>query len=55
MFAMLNDWFSIADLGMSSKCPKADREVSVLLIEPKGVRNTGSVGGLRTTEVGELL
>ena len=29
-------------------CPKADSEVSVLLIEPKGTVNTGTRGGERT-------
>jgi mannose-6-phosphate isomerase-like protein (cupin superfamily) len=30
--------------------PHADREVKVLLIEPRGVRNTGDAGGARTAE-----
>ena len=28
--------------------PYAEREVKVLLVEPRGVRNTGQVGGERT-------
>jgi mannose-6-phosphate isomerase-like protein (cupin superfamily) len=30
--------------------PSAEREVKLLLIEPKGVRNTGDAGGERTAE-----
>ena len=29
-------------------CPKADEETHVLLIEPRGTRNTGDAGGERT-------
>ncbi len=35
-------------------CPRADDEVSVLLVELAGTRNTGDVGGERTTETREL-
>jgi mannose-6-phosphate isomerase-like protein (cupin superfamily) len=31
-------------------CPRADVETSVLLIEPRGVVNTGDAGGPMTTE-----
>jgi len=29
-------------------CPKAEREAHVLLVEPRGTRNTGDAGGQRT-------
>ena len=29
-------------------CPKADEEAHILLIEPRGTRNTGDAGGDRT-------
>lgn len=35
-------------------CPKADGEVSALLIEPKGTVNTGDAGGEMTSELQEL-
>ncbi len=35
-------------------CPKADREVSMLLFEPQGTVNTGDVGGERTAVLQEL-
>jgi len=35
-------------------CPKADVETSVMLIEPKGVVNTGDAGGEFTTELADL-
>jgi len=35
-------------------CPKADGEVSAMLIEPKGTVNTGDVGGERTEPLREL-
>jgi mannose-6-phosphate isomerase-like protein (cupin superfamily) len=30
--------------------PSAEHEVKLLLIEPRGVRNTGEAGGARTAE-----
>jgi mannose-6-phosphate isomerase-like protein (cupin superfamily) len=35
-------------------CPRADSEVSAILIEPKGTVNTGDVGGERTAQLREL-
>ena len=35
-------------------CPRADAEVSAILIEPKGTVNTGDVGGDRTEQLREL-
>lgn len=35
-------------------CPKADVETSVVLIEPKGVMNTGDAGGDFTIELADL-
>jgi mannose-6-phosphate isomerase-like protein (cupin superfamily) len=35
-------------------CPRADVETAVLLLEPRGVVNTGSAGGALTAEVGTL-
>jgi mannose-6-phosphate isomerase-like protein (cupin superfamily) len=35
-------------------CPRADGEVSAVLIEPRGTVNTGDAGGERTAEVREL-
>lgn len=35
-------------------CPKADVETSVMLIEPKGVVNTGDAGGDFTAELADL-
>jgi mannose-6-phosphate isomerase-like protein (cupin superfamily) len=35
-------------------CPRADVETAVLLIEPRGVVNTGDVGGDRTAELETL-
>lgn len=35
-------------------CPKADAEVSALLIEPKGTVNTGDAGGEMTAELQEF-
>lgn len=35
-------------------CPKADAETSVMLIEPKGVVNTGDAGGGFTAELSDL-
>lgn len=35
-------------------CPKADSEVSALLIEPKGTVNTGDAGGQMTSELLEF-
>jgi mannose-6-phosphate isomerase-like protein (cupin superfamily) len=35
-------------------CPKADGEVSAVLIEPAGTVNTGDAGGERTSAVREL-
>ncbi len=35
-------------------CPKADREVHVVLIEPKGTVNTGDAPGDRTSPLREL-
>jgi mannose-6-phosphate isomerase-like protein (cupin superfamily) len=35
-------------------CPKADAETSVLLIEPKGVVNTGDADGDFTAELADL-
>lgn len=35
-------------------CPKADVETSVMLIEPKGVMNTGDAGGDFTIELADL-
>ena len=35
-------------------CPRADSEVSAILIEPKGTVNTGDVGGERTAPLREL-
>jgi mannose-6-phosphate isomerase-like protein (cupin superfamily) len=35
-------------------CPKADHEVSAVLIEPKGTMNTGDAGGALTAELREL-
>ncbi len=35
-------------------CPTADRETLVLLIEPRGTRNTGDAGGGLTAEPIEL-
>ena len=35
-------------------CPRADAEVSAILIEPKGTVNTGDVGGERTEQLREL-
>jgi len=36
-------------------CPRADTETAVLLIEPRGVVNTGDAGGDLTTEAEPLL
>jgi mannose-6-phosphate isomerase-like protein (cupin superfamily) len=35
-------------------CPKADVETHVLLIEPRGTRNTGDAGGDRTAQEREI-
>lgn len=35
-------------------CPKAEAETSVMLIEPKGVVNTGDAGGDLTAELTDL-
>lgn len=35
-------------------CPRADAEAAVLLIEPRGVVNTGDAGGDRTAELETL-
>ena len=35
-------------------CPRADEEVSAILIEPQGTVNTGDAGGERTSELREL-
>jgi len=35
-------------------CPRADAEAAVLLIEPRGVVNTGDAGGEMTAEVEAL-
>jgi mannose-6-phosphate isomerase-like protein (cupin superfamily) len=35
-------------------CPRADEETHVLLIEPRGTRNTGDAGGERTATEREL-
>jgi mannose-6-phosphate isomerase-like protein (cupin superfamily) len=35
-------------------CPKAEHEVSAVLIEPQGTRNTGDAGGALTSELREL-
>jgi mannose-6-phosphate isomerase-like protein (cupin superfamily) len=35
-------------------CPRADEEVSAILIEPKGTINTGDAGGERTAQLREL-
>ena len=35
-------------------CPTADEEALVLLIEPRGTRNTGDAGGDLTAEPVEL-
>jgi mannose-6-phosphate isomerase-like protein (cupin superfamily) len=35
-------------------CPKAEEEVSAVLIEPQGTVNTGSAGGERTESLREL-
>jgi mannose-6-phosphate isomerase-like protein (cupin superfamily) len=35
-------------------CPKAEQEVSAVLIEPKGTVNTGDAGGELTAELREL-
>ena len=35
-------------------CPKAEHEVSAVLIEPKGTMNTGDAGGALTAELREL-
>jgi mannose-6-phosphate isomerase-like protein (cupin superfamily) len=35
-------------------CPKADVETHVLLIEPRGTRNTGDAGGDRTAHEREI-
>ena len=35
-------------------CPTADEEAHVLLIEPRGTRNTGDVGGELTAEEREI-
>jgi len=35
-------------------CPRADTETAVLLIEPRGVVNTGDAGGDRTAELETL-
>ena len=35
-------------------CPKADVETHVLLIEPRGTRNTGDAGGDRTAPEREI-
>ena len=36
-------------------CPRSDVETSVLLIEPRGVVNTGDAGGDRTAELETLI
>ncbi|MDP9091787.1 MAG: cupin domain-containing protein [Actinomycetota bacterium] len=36
-------------------CPKADEEVSAMLIEPRGVVNTGDAGGSMTAVVQSLV
>lgn len=36
-------------------CPRADVETAVLLIEPRGVVNTGDAGGDRTAELETLI
>ncbi len=36
-------------------CPRADVETAVLLIEPRGVVNTGDAGGDRTAELEPLI
>ena len=35
-------------------CPKAEHEVSAVLVEPKGTMNTGDAGGALTAELREL-
>jgi mannose-6-phosphate isomerase-like protein (cupin superfamily) len=35
-------------------CPRADAEVHVLLIEPRGTPNTGDAGGERTAREVEI-
>ena len=35
--------------------PRADRETSILLIEPAGVVNTGEAGGALTAEAESLI
>ena len=35
-------------------CPRADQETAVLLIEPRGVVNTGDAGGELTADLGTL-
>jgi hypothetical protein len=35
-------------------CPEADEEAHVLLIEPRGTRNTGDAGGERTADEVEI-
>ncbi len=35
-------------------CPRADAEAAVMLIEPRGVPNTGDAGGERTAELEDL-
>ena len=35
-------------------CPEADEQAQVLLIEPRGTRNTGNVGGEITAEEREI-
>lgn len=35
-------------------CPRADEEVEVMLIEPRGTANTGDAGGERTVALQEL-
>lgn len=35
-------------------CPKADDEVSALLLEPQGTTNTGDAGGDKTAELREF-
>lgn len=35
-------------------CPRADEEAQVLLIEPRGTRNTGDAGGDLTAEEREI-
>lgn len=36
-------------------CPRSDVETAMLLIEPRGVVNTGDAGGAMTTEVQTLI